>query len=413
MVAMATTESFDIVITGGGMVGTTLARLLANLEADGKPLRIALVDRAPFNKQNTPALVNPETYDPRVSALTLASKALFEGLGIWQQIDAMRQRPYTDMEVWDAEGTGSIHFCAAEVQQPDLGSIVENSVITAALYEGLESQQNLTYFAPFNVSAISRSEQGEPILQADDGTSLQSSLLVAADGANSKIRELAGFNTREWDYGHNAIVTTVHTELPHQNTAWQRFIDTGPLAFLPLECGPQQNCCSIVWSVVTSRAEQLMALSDADFMLELGRAFEHRLGRIEQIDKRYQVPLRQRHATDYYQDSIVLVGDAAHTIHPLAGQGVNLGLLDAAALSNELHAGLKTGRKANDKRVLERYQRQRKPHNLRMMWVMEGFKHLFAEQTPPAVWLRNVGLSAVDGAGPVKNLVVRHAIGMA
>jgi len=413
MATMSETETFDVVIAGGGMVGTTLARLLSDLDSKGNPLRVALLDRAAFDKQRLPFVSQPESFDPRVSALTLASKALFQQLGVWQHIEAMRQCPYTDMDVWDAEGTGSIHFSAAEVQQASLGSIVENSIVTAALYEDLDAKANLRAITPFNVSAIDRNDAGEYLLHADDGKVLATRLLVAADGANSKIRELAGFHTREWDYGHTAIVTTVRTEHPHQHTAWQRFIDTGPLAFLPLDSGADQNRCSIVWSVVTARAEQLMALPDDAFMVELGNAFEHRLGKIESMEKRFQVPLRQRHATEYFQDGIVLVGDAAHTIHPLAGQGVNLGLLDAMALSEALQAGLKTGRKVNDKRILERYQRQRKPHNLRMMWVMEGFKHLFAEQAPPAVWMRNFGLSVVNDVAPAKNLIIRHAIGMA
>lgn len=413
MAVMSETEMFDVVIAGGGMVGATLARLLCELDSKGSPLRVALLDRAAFDKQRVPFVSQPESFDPRVSALTLASKALFQQLGIWQHIEAMRQCPYTDMEVWDAEGTGSIHFSALEVQQASLGSIVENSIVTAALYEDLDTIENLCMVTPFNVSSIERNASGEHVLRSDDGKALATRLLVAADGANSKIRELAGFHTREWDYGHTAIVTTVRTEHSHQHTAWQRFIDTGPLAFLPLNAGEDHNRCSIVWSVVTARAEELMALPDQAFMVELGNAFEQRLGKIESMEKRFQVPLRQRHATDYFKDGIVLVGDAAHTIHPLAGQGVNLGLLDAVALSEELRAGLKTGRKVNDKRILERYQRQRKPHNLRMMWVMEGFKHLFAEQAPPAVWMRNFGLSAVNGVAPAKNLIVRHAIGMA
>lgn len=164
--------------------------------------------------------------------------------------------------------------------------------------------------------------------------------------------------------------------------------------------------------MVTNEAERLMGLSEAQFNDALTHAFESKLGAVRSSDKRFRVPLRQRHATEYFRDGIVLVGDAAHSIHPLAGQGVNLGFLDVIALSEELHAGLNAGRQVSDSRILERYQRRRKPHNLRMMWVMEGFKHLFAGRTPATVWLRNFGLTQVDGAGPLKNLIVRHAMGM-
>tara|TARA_B100001057_G_scaffold154596_1_gene154756 strand:- start:6138 stop:7553 length:1416 start_codon:yes stop_codon:yes gene_type:complete len=410
--AMTDEREFDVVIAGGGMVGVSLARLLSDLGSSPRPRKIALIDRIAFDPDKAPLFARPQRYDPRVSALTLASKALFSKLGIWRHISEMRQCPYEEMRVWDAEGTGSVRFQANAVHQPDLGSIVENSVISSALYKGLTEQNNLTYLAPFNLAAVQRDEYGNPQIVSEDGSSICAKLLVAADGANSKIRQLASFATREWDYGHDAIVTTVQTEKAHQATAWQRFMPTGPLAFLPLGGDEEQRHCSIVWSVLTSEAERLMCLPEAQFNEALERAFESKLGRIECSDERFRVPLRQRHATEYFRDGIVLVGDAAHTIHPLAGQGVNLGFLDVIVLSEELHAGLKAGRRVNDKRILERYQCRRKPHNLQMMWAMEGFKHLFAGRTPATVWLRNFGLTQVDGFGPLKNLIARHALGM-
>ena len=409
---MSQKHEFDIVIAGGGMVGTSLARLLTDIGTGSRPCRIALLDRVAFEPDKTLFHVQPERYDPRVSALTQASKALFSELKIWRYIADMRQCPYGEMHVWDAEGTGSIKFRAHEVHQSDLGSIVENSVISSALYQGLEEQSNLTYLAPFNLSSVKRDESGTLLIGSADGSAVRAKLLVAADGANSRIRQLAGFATREWDYGHDAIITTVQTEKPHRATAWQRFIHTGPLAFLPLAGDKEQRHCSIVWSVVTNEAERLMHLSEAQFNDSLTRAFESKLGAVRCSDKRFRVPLRQRHTTEYFRDGIVLVGDAAHTIHPLAGQGVNLGFLDVIALSEELHKGVSTGRQVNDLRILGRYQRRRKPHNLRMMWVMEGFKHLFAGRTPARVWLRNFGLTQIDDAGPLKNLLVRHAMGM-
>ena len=409
---MGQEHEFDIVIAGGGMVGTSLARLLAGIGTGSRPCRIALLDRVAFEPDKTLFHVQPERYDPRVSALTQASKALFSELKVWRYIVDMRQCPYGEMHVWDAEGTGSIQFRAHEVHQPDLGSIVENSVISSALHQGLNEQSNLTYFAPFNLTSVKRDESGTLLIGSEDGSAVRAKLLVAADGANSRIRQLAGFATREWEYGHDAIVTTVQTEKPHRATAWQRFIHTGPLAFLPLAGDKEQRHCSIVWSVVTSEAERLMGLSGTQFNDALTSAFESKLGTVRCSDKRFRVSLRQRHATEYISDGIVLIGDAAHTMHPLAGQGVNLGFQDVIALSEELYAGLNAGRQVNDLRILERYQRRRKPHNLRMMWVMEGFKHLFAGRSPAKVWLRNFGLTQIDGAGPLKNLLVRHAMGM-
>ena len=395
------------------MVGACLACLLREL-----PLKVALVDRAAFDDGLIPCQQDQPAFDPRVSALTPASKRLFTELGVLQAIEGRRSCAYLDMEVWDADGTGRVHFSAADINQPELGSIVENSVITRALHEAVKSIGNLQIIAPARIDDLHIDTDGNPPrarLLFSDRPELSAALLVAADGANSSIRELAAFKTREWDYNHQAIVTTVKTELPHEQTARQRFIDTGPLAFLPLlpaADSADQHFCSIVWSAIPQRAEQLMALSDAAFKLELAAGIEHKLGKITWLDQRFAFPLRQRHATDYVRDNVVLIGDAAHTIHPLAGQGVNLGLLDAAALAGELSRGLGAGRELADQAALKRYQRKRIGHNLGMMWVMEGFRHLFAQQALPIRWLRNIGMTGVDNLSLIKNQLARRAMGL-
>jgi len=411
---MNSQRNFDIVIVGGGLVGASLALALAEFD-----LRIALVDRQAFDAEKIPFKNAPGHFDPRVSAITPQSRQFLETIAVWHGIAAQRLCAYQHMEVWDGEGTGSIHFAAEEIQQSALGYIIENSVILAALYQTLPLHGNIELLTPWEIDSIAKTEDGVQLL-ASNGESLACSLVIAADGANSKLRELAGFATREWEYGHNAIVTTVKTALPHEATAWQRFMPTGPLAFLPLDddktAGDSdlagQRFSSIVWSAVPERAEELMALDDDQFRHALGKAFEHRLGNIEWVDKRFQFPLRQRHAQTYFRDGVVLVGDAAHTIHPLAGQGVNLGLLDARALSQEIRRGLQAGRSLNDERILERYQRDRKGHNMSMMWLMEGFKHLFADQPPAVTWLRNLGLATVDNFSLLKNAMARQAMGI-
>ena len=333
---------------------------------------------------------------------------------LWQDIQAVRYCDYQHMHVWDADGTGSISFSANELNQSELGSIVENSVLTAALYRKIARQENLSLLTPYSINQI-EIDDGIATLTTECGTTLETSLVIAADGANSKIRELCQFETREWDYNHQAIVTTVKTEKAHQQTALQRFIETGPLAFLPLsleENDTEQNYCSIVWSAIPERAEQLIALNDKEFCAELGRSIEFRLGEIERCEQRFAFPLRQRHSVDYAKQNVVLIGDAAHSIHPLAGQGVNLGFMDAAVLASELQHGSDAGRALNDLIILKRYQRKRIGHNLGMMWLMEGFKHLFAEQALPIRWLRNVGMSGVDNLSIAKNHLARRAMGL-
>ena len=326
---------FDIVIAGGGMVGISLARLLADLGTGGRPCRIALLDRVAFEPDKTPFHAQPERYDPRVSALTQASKALFSELRSGAILPTCGNAPMTKCRFGMPRGPVRFSF---GLMNPSIRPRFYSREFghLSALHQGLSEQSNLTYFAPFNLTSVKRDESDTLLIGSEDGSAVRAKLLVAADGANSRIRQLAGFATREWDYGHDAIVTTVQTEKPHRATAWQRFIHTGPLAFLPLAGDGEQRHCSIVWSVVTNEAERLMGLSEAQFNEALTHAFESKLGAVRSSDKRFRVPLRQRHATEYFRDGIVLVGDAAHSIHPLAGQGVNLGFLDVIALSEEL-----------------------------------------------------------------------------
>lgn len=411
----AHTNEFDIVIAGAGMVGASLACLLAE-----SSLRIALIDRNPLvqGKANGSSELRSDKFDPRVSAISQVSQQLFRQLGVWEDMVSERVCNYSAMEVWDAEGTGSIEFSAAEINQPELGSIVENSIVIAALHKRIAQLENVFPITPFSIESFEhiKREDGSIVkLNADDGQCIRAPLVIAADGANSKLRALANFECREWDYEQHALVTTVRTQLPHNNTARQRFMETGPLAFLPLRVGQtdvDQHVCSIVWSMLPDQAERAMSLSEDEFNAELAVALESKLGAIEWSDKRYVFPLRQRHALDYVKDSIVLVGDAAHTIHPLAGQGVNLGLLDAKALAEELQRGVAAGRSVADPTVLLRYQRRRKGNNLSMMWLMEGFKRLFAQQDLGIRWLRNIGMNAADKMTPIKNKMIRKAMGL-
>ncbi|OHC29616.1 MAG: 2-octaprenyl-3-methyl-6-methoxy-1,4-benzoquinol hydroxylase, partial [Pseudomonadales bacterium RIFCSPLOWO2_12_59_9] len=294
-----------------------------------------------------------------------------------------------------------------------LGHIVENRVVQDALLERLHDG-NVGLLNNARLEQLRRSGD-DWLLTLTDGRQLRTPLLIAADGANSAVRRLAGCATREWDYLHHAIVTSVRCAKPHQQTAWQRFTDDGPLAFLPLagRTGDDgEQWCSIVWSVTPSEAERLMALDDGAFRYALGKAFEWRLGEVLEADPRHCIPLRQRHAKRYVEPGLALIGDAAHTIHPLAGQGVNLGFLDAAVLAEVLLHALERGENPADIRVLSRYERRRMPHNLAMMAAMEGFERLFQADPLPLRWLRNSGLNLVDGLNEAKALLVRQALGL-
>ncbi len=393
----------DLIIVGAGMVGSTLA-----LALEGSGLDILVLDASPLEAAD----FDPQGgFEPRVSALSAASQRIFERLGAWPEMSARRVSPYTDMHVWDGSGTGQIHFSAETVHAEVLGHIVENRVVQDALLETMQRRGGQRLLGAARFERLERMPQGWQ-LTLDDGRQLNAPLLVAADGANSAVRRLAGCETREWDYLHQAIVTSVRCSEPHQRTAWQRFTDDGPLAFLPLERDRDQHWCSIVWSVTELEARRLMALDDVAFRAALGRAFEQRLGEVEEVDPRLCIPLRQRHAKRYVQPGLALIGDAAHTIHPLAGQGVNLGLLDAAVLAEVIEAAMARGERPEDIRVLSRFERRRMPHNLAMMAAMEGFERLFQADPLPLRWLRNTGLKAVQALPEAKALFVRQALGL-
>ena len=393
----------DLIIVGAGMVGSTLALALQD-----SGLSIMLVDGGPLDVHPFKA---SDPFEPRVSALSAASQRILQRVGAWEGIVSRRASPYLDMHVWDGSGTGQIDFSAAAVHADVLGHIVENRVVQDALLDALKKRGSVVLKGDARLEQLQQNEDGWT-LTLSAGQRLSANLVVAADGANSTVRQLAGFETREWDYLHHAIVTSVRCAEPNEQDAWQRFTDEGPLAFLPLQREGDAHWCSIVWSVTEAEAQRLMALDDDAFCQALGRAFEYRLGEIVEADPRLCIPLRQRHAKRYVQPGLALIGDAAHTIHPLAGQGVNLGLLDAAVLAEVLQAAVARGAQLGDPRVLGRFERRRMPHNLTMMAAMEGFERLFQADPLPLRWLRNAGLKGVQALPAAKALFVRQALGL-
>ncbi len=390
-------SSYDIVIVGGGMVGAAFACALGN-----SAFKVALLDRAP-----APPSTDKE-YDPRVSAITLASRALFENLGAWEGMQRRRVSPVREMRVWSGEGNGSIHFNAAEIGEPALTYIVENSVIQTALIERLHQFTNVHYLCPVEITDITLADNGA-VVTLKDGRSLNTKLLVGADGADSVVRQAAGIETQSLNLHQKGIVATVTTEKPHEATARQRFLATGPLAFLPLG---EPHTCSIVWSADTERAEQLLALDDPAFMAEIQQSFGDLLGKIQTVSQRAAFPLALSHAKAYTAPHLALVGDAAHTVHPLAGQGVNLGFLDAATLAEVLLDAAAKQKDIGAHAVLRRYERWRKGDNLAMVSITGGFKYLFGNDLPVMSQLRNLGLDITNAATPIKNLIMRRAAGL-
>ena len=415
--ATGNSQHYDIIVVGAGLVGAAFALRMARTFADKTSHnskqqlgRVALLEARAIPSPVSPSAT---TFDPQVVALTEGSRQWLDALDVWQNCEA-RACPYSRMQVRDGEGTGCIEFDAAEVQRANLGHIVENSLLRASLLSTIAEQDNIDLYCPTPVESLRR--DGETItVNLPHGKQLTSSLVVAADGANSPTREQMGFKLRTWGYEHTAITATLKTEKPHGFTARQWFTLSGPLAFLPLrssaEDSPAQaHYVSIVWSQTSAQAERLMALDKTEFCRELMVTSEGALGTIESVSERLQFPLTQRHGVDYVQAGIALIGDAAHTIHPLAGQGVNLGFSDARVLAEELGRALEQGSELGGLQTLKRYQRRRKPDNLAMMATMEGFKRLFEREELPVRLLRNIGMSGLNRLAPLKNRLIRQAM---
>ncbi|MBI3547361.1 MAG: UbiH/UbiF/VisC/COQ6 family ubiquinone biosynthesis hydroxylase [Gammaproteobacteria bacterium] len=387
---------YDIVVVGGGMVGAALACALGN-----SALKVAVLE------QSLPATPTPD-YDLRVSAISLASQALFENVSAWPRMLARRVAPVREMQIWDAGGSGSIHFNAAEIGEACLAWIVENNVIQAALHERLHQYTNINYLCPAEVQTLNLTDTGATVM-LKNGSTLQARLIVGADGADSLVRHAAHIQTQSLNLKQKGIVATVTTEKPHTQAARQRFLATGPLAFLPLT---DAHTCSIVWSADSARADELLMLDDATFIATLQKAFGKSLGTLQTVGPRAAFPLTLTHANSYTTTRLALIGDAAHTVHPLAGQGVNLGFLDAAALAEVLLDAVVRHKDIGAHSVLRRYERWRKAENFSMVAITGGFRYLFGNDIPGLSQLRNLGLNAADAATPLKNFIMRRASGV-
>ncbi len=388
-------QTYDVAIIGGGMVGLATAIGLAMDE-----LRVIVIDAGESQAVSGRAKL-------RVSAINKASQRLLQNLGAWSYLDNARVSPYQKMQVWDKDSLGKIDFDAQTLCEEYLGSIIENDNIRFSLSKRAAEFDEITHLENHRLNKIVFGER-EAWLTLDNGDNISAALVIGADGANSWMRDQCKIPMTFWDYGHHAVIASIRTEIQHQDTARQVFLEDGPLAFLPLY---QDNLCSIVWSVPPAKAKQLLAMSKQEFERTLTAEFDGRMGMCQLESEPQSVPLRMRYARHFARHRMLLAGDAAHTIHPLAGQGINLGFLDAAAIIQTITELKLNAKDIGDYSNLRSLERWRKADALEMIAAMEGFKQLFEGSNPIKKALRNFGLNLVDNLDPVKRLFMQQAMG--
>tara|TARA_R110002167_G_scaffold3385_3_gene16540 strand:+ start:99 stop:1313 length:1215 start_codon:yes stop_codon:yes gene_type:complete len=390
-------RAFDIIVVGGGIVGLTQALALKN-----SGLSVAVVES--HVSQGMPS-DDPEL---RVSALTLATENIFHNLGVWQHLDPNRLCSYVDMQVWDQDSFGKITFSADQVEKHQLGHIVENQAIRHSLWIQAQNSSHIELLAPSKIKQLVFGQQ-ECFITLDDTSQLTARLVIGADGANSVVKKQANLAQTFWDYDQHAIVATVKTAMPHKNTARQIFTPTGPLAFLPLW---DAHHCSIVWSQDEPKAATLLKLSNTEFDKALTVAFDGTLGLCELVSDRQSYPLKMRYTRQWVGNRVAIIGDAAHTIHPLAGQGANLGILDAAALAEQIIKLVEQNKDFGLAKNLRPFERWRKTEAVKMVAAMEGFKRLFAGDQAVKKLIRDTGLSLANHSSFTKQKIIQHAMGL-
>lgn len=388
----------DVLIIGGGMVGAALACALGR-----SGFEVHVVEA-----QAPEPFAQEQPLDLRVSAVSLASQALLEAVDAWRHVLDMRAVPFRRMRVWDREGPGETTFDSRDIGEPALGHIVENRLLQLALWRAAEGLETVRWHCPARLDALDIREDGV-FARLSDGSGVRAQLVVGADGAHSRLRELAHIGLTSWDYDVEALVATVRTAAPQQDITWQRFTPSGPQALLPLP-GPH---ASLVWYTAPDEVARLKALDDESFVEELLRAFPSELGGIDALLERGSFRLTRRHAQQYCKPRLVLAGDAAHTIHPLAGQGVNLGFMDVAALAEVVIKARDANEDIGALHVLQRYERWRRGENLLMQTAMDVFHHAFKPARGPLPWLRGLALRAANDLPSLRRLLTRRATGRA
>lgn len=388
-------RQIDVAVIGGGVVGSACALALAE-----QGLQVALVE------SQAPPAWSAQQRDLRVYAFAPDNAALLERLGVWRAVRAARVQPYRHMRVWDAAAGNALTFDADALGRSELGWIIEHGLLADRLWSALPGA-GVDVHCPARLQAFEQDDAGVR-LRLQDGSSIDARLAVAADGAASTLRTLAGIDVDARDHGQRGVVCYVRSEQPHQQTAWQRFLPGGPLAFLPFADGDS----SIVWSLPDAEAERMLGLDDAAFDDALTRAFEARLGAVQVSSKRVAFPLRRQLAQRYLHGRVLVIGDAAHVVHPLAGQGVNLGLRDVAALADMVA-------KAQARRVdyaapqrLQRWARQRRSENALAAHGFDAINRVFSNDNPAATLMRGHLFGVANTLPPVVAALWRRAAGI-
>lgn len=385
----------DVAIVGGGMVGSALALGLAQ-----HGFAVTVIE------QSAPPEFDPlAPPDVRISAISAASVSLLKSLGVWEAVREMRSHPYRRLETWEWENAHVV-FDASELKLPLLGHMVENHVLQRALWQGLAEHPQVTLKTPATLTSLLHDGEMHQLLFADD-TDLAAKLVIGADGATSQVRQMAGIGIHAWQYQQSCMLITVQCEEDPGDSTWQQFTPEGPRAFLPLF----DNWASLVWYDAPARIRKLQTLSMAQLQQELEHVFPARLGHVTPIAAG-AFPLTRRHALQYVQPGLALVGDAAHTIHPLAGQGVNLGYRDVDALLDVLTSARSHGEAWQSHHVLKRYQTRRMADNYLMQSGMDLFYAGFSNDLGPVRVLRNIGLMAAERAGGLKRQALKYALGL-
>lgn len=391
---------FDVLVVGGGLVGASLAYALR-----GSGLSIGVVEAFPFSFSESPS------FDDRTLALAYGSRRIFAALGLWEAIARRGAAPIKRIHVSDRGRFGVARLTAAEAGLDALGYVVTHRTLGASLYEAIKDQSNVNLIAPATLQSVTLEESAARVrVQAGDAAQdLSARLLVAADGANSPIRDAVGIEVERVPYDQTAVVSAVTTELPHQDTAYERFTESGPLALLPADAAH----LAVVWTQRSDNAERVLAWDDETFRRELQVAFGERLGRFSGVGKRNAYPLALTRVREHVRPRLALIGNAAHAVHPVAGQGFNLGLRDVAALAEVLTDAVAAGRDPGDIAALQRYADWRVRDNRVTAAFTHSLIRIFSNDYLPVTWGRDLGLLAVDLLPPVKRRLVRITSGLA